>query len=268
MTDNTFGVGDCEEDSLIDYDLAKYCTVEEANYSLNMSSTNNLTILYINIKSLYFNDDDFNSLLTNFDKKPDIIAFSETKITEKSHTNYHPFLDGYKYHGVKSKTHFGSVGFFTRNNFVPTRRHDLNCSEKGLFEMIWFDVFSGGNNSAKTTIGVVYRHCGRTDIPSFTRRLGNIVSKLNREHANYFILGDYNADLLKIDEFYQISDFVNNMHSLNAVNLVNIPTRFPIGNQVGSPSILDHFWTNQPTRVINIELIVNPIRTTDQRFLF
>ena len=49
------------------------------------------------------------------------------------------------------------------------------------------------------------------------------------------------------------------MFSHNAVNMVNKATRYPIGNQRGDPSLLDHVWTNQPLLVKNIDLIVNPI---------
>ena len=66
-------------------------------------------------------------------------------------------------------------------------------------------------------------------------------------------------NLIKTHDIYNILDFVNTMHSLNAVNLVNKPTRFPIGKQRGGPSILDHLWTNEPFRVKKIDMIVNPI---------
>ena len=259
MTDGLTDAGDRSGDPYSDLDLAKYCSIQQANTTLGGARTGDLTIMYINIKSLYFNEDEFHGLLGKLDKTPDLICLSETKITEKVHTDFHPHLENYKYYGIKSKTHFGSVGVFIRDNLVYSRRHDLDCSEKGLFEMFWLNISPVNSNSAPSTIGIIYRHCGDTSIPSFTRRMEKIIHKLIREKVNYYIMGDFNCNLLKIDEKPNISDFVNSMHSLNSANLVNIPTRFPIGNQPGSPSILDHLWTNIPNRVKNIELIVNPI---------
>ena len=125
--------------------------------------------------------------------------------------------------------------------------------------MLWFEISCDEKNAPKTTIGLVYRHNGFPDIPSFTSRMENIINKLNREKANFYIFGDFNINLLKINDIHNISSFVNSMHSHNALNLVNLPTWFPRGNQPGNPSILDHLWTNQPSRVNHIDLIEHPI---------
>ena len=63
----------------------------------------------------------------------------------------------------------------------------------------------------------------------------NVINKLVREKANFYIFGDYNINLLKTDEKYNISEFVNSMHSHNALNMINKPTRFLIGNQKWVP---------------------------------
>ena len=109
----------------------------------------------------------------------------------------------------------------------------------------------------QTTVGVIYRHGGPS--LTFTTHLDRLVSKLNREKSKFYIFGDYNLNLFKIDELPNISEFVNCMHSQNALNMINIATRFPIGNQLGRPSLLDHLWTNEPLRVKSIDLIVDPI---------
>ena len=45
------------------------------------------------------------------------------------------------------------------------------------------------------------------------------------------------------------SEFIDMMYSYNAIMLVNRPTRFPIGDQPGDPSIIDHFYTNDPQSI-------------------
>ena len=259
MSVNVLGPGDCDDTILSEINLAKYCPLQDANFTLNSSTVRDLSILYINIVSLPLHMNDLQQLLSRFDKKPDVIALSETKITEKVNGHYHPHLDGYTFSQIKSTTFFGSVGIFVRNTLVCNIRKDLNCSEHRLYQMLWFEISCDEKNAPKTTIGLVYRHNGFPDIPSFTSRMENIINKLNREKANFYIFGDFNINLLKINDIHNISSFVNSMHSHNALNLVNLPTWFPRGNQPGNPSILDHLWTNQPSRVNHIDLIEHPI---------
>ena len=49
------------------------------------------------------------------------------------------------------------------------------------------------------------------------------------------------------------------MHANSEVNLVNKVIRFPYGNQHGAPSLLDHFYTNQISKIKNIGLLVDDI---------
>ena len=49
------------------------------------------------------------------------------------------------------------------------------------------------------------------------------------------------------------------MHSNSTVNLVNKPTWFPRGAQLGSPSLLDHFYTNQLSKIKNFGLLIDDI---------
>ena len=181
MSDRLFDLGGLDGSDLTDLEFAKYCMLEEANCTLNSANIGDLSILYINIVSLPCNMDKLINFLSKFDKKPDLIALSETKITEKRNTNYHPHIENYTFFGIKSKSCFGSVGIFARNEFTCKKRNDLNCSEEGLYETLWLDISSSDINSPKTTIGVVYRHTGEATIPHFTTRMENIINKLIRE---------------------------------------------------------------------------------------
>ena len=255
MSVSAVGLGD--EDDPIDFDLSEYSSIYDANLSLNSCNQRDLSILYINIVSLPSNMNELLHFLSRFDKKPDIISLTETKITETNNTHFNPFLENYTFYNIRSKTHFGSIGMFIRDNLSCKLRPDF--TEKGLFEMLWFEISFNERNSDKSIFGIIYRHPGLATIPTFTTRIENIIEKLNQEKVTYYILGDYNINLIKTDEIHNISNFVNTMHSLGALNLVNKPTRFPIGNQIGAPSLLDHFWTNEMSYVSKISLIIDPI---------
>ncbi len=42
-------------------------------------------------------------------------------------------------------------------------------------------------------------------------------------------MGDFNINSLQYDEFSNVKDFVDMVHSHSIVNLINKPTRFPVG---------------------------------------
>ena len=179
MSAGVFGPGDSDDIVFPDFnDVSNYCALEAANVSLNSSNESDLSVLYINIVSLPCNMTKLLNFLTKLDKKPDIICLSETKITEKCNTHFNPYINGYSFEKIKSKTHFGGVGVFIRNSLICTERTDLNCSEKGLFEMIWFDVSCNVNNAQKSTIGIIYRHGGEATIPTFTSYMDTRINKL------------------------------------------------------------------------------------------
>ena len=74
-----------------------------------------------------------------------------------------------------------------------------------------------------------------------------------------YIFGDFNTNSLKYDEVHNVKSFIDTMHSYSLVNLINKPTWFPRGNQQGSPSLLDHFYTNKVNTIANIGLYTSNI---------
>ena len=104
--------GVCDDGTLSILDLSQYCDIPDAKATLSAANSGDLTVLFINIVSLSLNWTEFSLLLKELKEKPDIIALSETKITEECHTYYQPYLEGYEFKRILSKTHFGGVGFF------------------------------------------------------------------------------------------------------------------------------------------------------------
>ena len=253
-----FGEGD---DCPFNLDLIEneYYSFERLKSVISHTNNGEITVMVVNVDSLPKNIDYLQETLSFTKFSPDIIGLSETRITEKVNSYYHPHLPNYQYYpSPKSTTRAGSAGVFVKTSFVVTLRSDLDISVPGIFETLWFDIEhkSGGK---KSTFGVVYRHCGDTDIPFFERKLESTLSKLNRENSEFYIFGDFNCDALRIDEFPNIKSFVDMMHSNSTVNLVNKPTRFPRGRQRGGPSLLDHFYTNQIQKIKNVGILDDDI---------
>ena len=110
-----------------------------------------------------------------------------------------------------------------------------------MWETLWPELeFS----KTKNLIGLVYHNNGIVDIPFFSQTLEKNKKKhtsARNKNTKFYIVGEFNANVLKIHTFHNISALIDMMYTYSAVMLVNKPTRFPIGNQRGDPSLLDHF---------------------------
>ena len=108
-------------------------------------------------------------------------------------------------------------------------------------------------------IGIFYRHNSRTDIPIFTNHMECVLRKFNCTDTSYFICGDFNVNSLIWEDYSIVSTYINTMFSHGAIQVINKSTHFPRVNQVGSPSLLDHFYTNVPNRIQKVGLLMNDI---------
>ena len=247
------------QSSYNDLQETEYYTYEKLMDVVKRNSENDITVFYANVRSLPKRGAKLNNTLAMLNFSPDIIALTETKITTKVNTYYNPYIENYTfYESTKSNTVSGGVGVFVKNSLHITIRDDLDLSVPGLFETLWFDV-EPKQRGKRTTVGVFYRHHGITDIPYFERRLETSMSKLNANNTNYHLFGDFNINSLLYREEPNIKSFVDMMHANSAVNLINKPTRFPEGNQHGSPSLLDHYYTNSINLVKNVGLLIADI---------
>ena len=247
------------EDGTIQLMETKYYKIGDLKNMIENIKISDLKLIYLNISSLNQNMDKLINLLAVTNFTPDIIALTETKITTTVNLDFHPILPNYTFFNTPSTTASGGAGIFIRNSLKFILRNDLSCSKDALFETIWVDIFSGKNNESKCTIGVIYRHNGLQELPTFNEYLESVFERLTISQNKFYICGDFNIDTLKWEEFPIIADFIDTMISYNALMLINKPTRFPIGNQIGTPSILDHFYTNDETNVINNGLLLSDI---------
>ena len=238
--------------------INEYYSYDKLKNIIRRKRDNDLTVMYANISSLPLHMHELTNTLAQLNFIPDIIGLSETRITTKCNSYVNPSIPNYKYYQSQSSNNAGSVGVFIHNSMNVKIRHDLDITIPGLFETKWFDIDSKNRNK-KITFGLVYRHPGPTDIPYFERCMEAVMSKLSSGNSNYYIFGDFNVNSLLYSKVFNITSFVDMMHSHSAVNLINKPTWFPRGNQPGAPSLLDHFYTNNVGTVTNLGLLENDI---------
>ena len=176
--------------------------------------------MHTNISSLNKNFENLELLTTSLEHKFDIIALSETWITNNNESNTENLtLQGYqKYTGTSGKSMKGGCGFFVSEELSSHPREDLNISHSdnsSEFEATWIKIKS--QNNKNFLIAIIYRHPmtsakKRNDV-EFLEYLTNIISsKLRKEKKTVFITGDFNINLLNIDSDEYTEKFINLMH--------------------------------------------------------
>ena len=161
-------------------------------------------------------------------------------IKDQCHINVN--LPEYNFIHCDTSARAGGVGFYIEDGlqYIP-KNVSLNLNN---VEDMWID----NNNSGKNlTVGVVYRHpiYRSEEIEKFSEALTNNLRQINLSTSNFFILGNFNLDLLKVDNNNSIRKYVNDLISCSCKCVIDKPTRI----YKNSTTLLDHIHTNEPSLV-------------------
>lgn len=84
------------------------------------------------------------------------------------------------------------------------------------------------------------------NIGNFCARLLDILNDVSVRGFECVIAGDMNLNIMNYErEVLPVRSYVCDLISLNFLPVITCPTRFPTGNQHGSPSLVDHIWYNR-----------------------
>ena len=205
-------------------------------------SRDTFTMFHINIASLSLHLDDLKTFLKILDHPFDVIAVSETKIKDNSDsspvTNFD--IEGYNFYHTPTKTDFGGVGLYIKNNYTVKPRGDLSHSVSTIFESIFMELES--SNSKNIVIGSIYRH--HTPIVSFLSHFSEkVLQKLSKDKNKKFaLLGDFNIDLLQTDTHDSSCDFYDIISAFGFRPLILQPSRVQTTRRGTSASLIDNIF--------------------------
>ena len=97
-------------------------------------------------------------------------------------------------------------------------------------------------------MGVIYR--AHTSIDIFNTDVNHVLQILSKENKNYYLLGDFNIDLLKDETHRPTSEFLDLIYSYYLVPTILKPTRIT----ETSATIIDNIMTNTMER-LRLELL-------------
>ena len=206
-----------------------------SNLSLNLSKQD-FFILHFNVRSLPKNINKLDEFLNDFQRMPDAIAISETKLNSNNVSKIK--IPNYNFLRSDSSTNVGGVGLYIKDIIKFSLRNDLKLNLQDC-EDLWLEVDC---NKSNLIVAVVYRH-PKQDISPFHDKLCRNLNELENNKEKYILSGDINIDTLSVQTTgaSKVKNYVDDLISSGCKLLINIPTRFADNCK---SSLLDHIYTN------------------------
>ena len=251
-------IEDFDDDHVVS-SMSLYYTINEL-IMFYKENPNALRILSLNCQSLNAKFNQIKCMAELFSSssvKLHLIILQET--WEKNTDNlFH--INGY--HRIHTEARINKCGGLTiylhnQFNYSIINYPAISHMYEGLFINV---LVPTQRNTNRFIIGNIYRP-PREDIihyEQFTEDICKQIKALPSSKAEIIIAGDFNINLLKINDKTCISDFFDAISSLGFNALINLPTRF---NKEKSCSLIDNFYVkNSPFSTdVKSGILISPI---------
>ena len=185
--------------NMADQNDCKYYTVNEFQ-KLNLQKKFN--IFHSNVNGLESKFENLHEFLTSASSNMDIVAITET--SQKSNENFikNVTIEAYDIYSTGSHSARGGMAIYVNNNFNSFERNNLKIYNDE-FESVWIAINKGNKN---IICGCLYRH-PRNNSKDFLSYLEKCLLKLSKENKEVYICGDFNFDLLKLENNHICQEF-------------------------------------------------------------
>ena len=178
---------------------SSYYNFDQFNEMFDANIFNGFNTLHLNISSLPYNFDQFETLLTTLKVKFDILGITESRLKTGKQPINNIDLKGYVVESTPTDASCGGALLYINKNINYKLRKDLKIHKSKEVESIFIKIIS--KREKNTIIGCIYRHpC--MDAREFNDTfLQNTLEKLSSENKDIIIpMGDFNIDILKYDK--------------------------------------------------------------------
>ena len=230
------------------FNECKYFTTYSLNNALRYR-LGDVLIVHFNIRSLQKNIDKMSQYLSELEKQPEIIALTETKLKE-NYIRGNIELPGYKFIHVNSSTLAGGVRFYIKEKIKFSILEEFSINVDAV-ENMWIRTYT--KKKKPSVLGVVYRHPVSTveHINLFSAQLTNTFHKLNLQKLEYYAVGDFNIDLLQLEQKHHVRMYADSLIGCSVKCTINKPTRITSCNKYLSGNKQQVFiWYNSQRRFI------------------
>ena len=209
---------------------------------LPVLGNNNVSLYFHNINSIVKHFDEMSNMFNlELDARFDVIGLCETKLTSDI---YHLFtIDGYSMYNNFNTRKKGGLCLYIKNKYQNVKiREDLNLMSNST-ETLFLECLIG---CEMFIVGVVYRRPG-TDCQEFIDNIDQILSKIKNENKKFYMMGDFNIDLLTLNDSQNASYLFNLLSSFNSHCTITKPTRVTSH----SATLIDQFWTDNAEGLVD-----------------
>ena len=182
----------CDESLVSEFIESNYHSVKQCGCKFFDIRNKGLSILHSSIHSLKKNLTLLNDILLSVKETPNIIAISETKLSDNP---LNVSIPGYSFLGMNSKTSAGGVGLYVSENINFKRRNDLDLGLLEGLENCWIEIERVKQKNG--VIGCIYRHPSQNR-ECFHQAMKSKLEILNNESCEVYITGDINIDFFPI----------------------------------------------------------------------
>ena len=242
-------------DKFLDVNCSYLDPNELGDHHLASNKSSEFTIFHNNIRSISKNFNEIETdLFLNCTQYPDIMAFTDTRLIEGDKA---PALEGYTFEGTPSPSrNAGGAGFYLSNSIQYSVSSEYSLNEFKC-EDLWLNLKVNSKSKSKDdlVLGVIYRHNFVSNYDQFTQKFCDILLSLNERKKNYYIVGDFNINLMKFNLAGNVTKYMNAISCTGCGVFINQPTR----DKNGSISCLDHVYSNLPTENLTNYIILSDI---------
>ena len=222
-----------------------YLTPEQFRSDPN-ASAGKINLLNVNIRSISKNFDSLKECIKSLECEFTVIGISETHLTDKPNNIYN--IDGFNVEYMnRIGRKKGGVCLYISERVKYKLRTDL-CKANSSYESCFIEIEC---NTKNIVVGVVYR--SHTSIDNFTTDIDPIYKQLNEEKKLFYVMGDFNIDLLKVDTDRSIHEYLEFIYSYSILPTIYKPTRIT----ATTATIIDNILTN------NEDVMQSTILVTD-----
>lgn len=197
------------------------------------------SLIHFNVRSMLKNFDEFYIYLINLNHSFSVIGLCETWLTNVN-ADYCNIPNYVSEHKFRSNRNGGGVSLFIRENIRYKLRNDVSVLND-IIECLFIELHDNAHSERKSTIvGIVYRppNC---NLEEFNGLFNDIISKIRQEGKYFYIMGDFNINLLNVDQHLHTREFLDNMFSSTLIPVITKPTRITDT----SATLIDHIYCNQ-----------------------
>lgn len=146
----------------------------------------------------------------------------------------------------------GGVGFFVKEDLSYQQYCSLgNSSKHSTYESMFIKVQL---KKCSQIIGVIYRSPGQ-HLKDFNEEFEELVSCIRNKSKDAILLGDFNIDLLKINEHAETNKFYNCLISSHYLPTITRPTRITDY----SHSLIDNIFCSSWSKLVTSSILVSDL---------